>query len=693
MGQAFAWPVGCSLHHSKTRGLSLTPVRSTVKTVRLLLLLLTLSLPTIAFCGIFSIPGDAPTLDHAYQQCESGDTLLLYDGVYQTSLTLGDKDLTIASEYLFDPDSAFVQSTILLPEEGARLFTFENTEQVTFTLIGLTFQDVNLTDSSGVDNGGIVYGENLDLTVEHCTFSGNHAPYGSCLFVKDGHARLHANTFSDNSCEVFGGAVTFYNIDLDVSHNRFVRNLSDYYAGALVLSQCSGIARNNIFLGNYAMSGAGAIYAGTTEGSVESLHLDHNAFVDNVSLIGGAIYTLGIDTLRITGNLFRHNMAALDETQLPMAGALYIGPESESVDISGNEFHHNLAMNKGGVAVFSSDVDFHDNLLLRNQGNVHYALATQYANANQGMHARIYRNLFYENSEYTPGVDYSYGAISACNEGLLTAYENDFYGNTPYAAGLNPELQGQLTVSNNYWGDPSGPKHETANPEGLGDAVMAEVEVEPFATEPFTNRWLRAPEPFALCTPGDGVFSADSSLTFTWRAAEDATPIDTLRYTLELSRDASFTNPLTWSAGTDTSATVSGLDWETVYRWRVAVEDIFGLQASSETRALMLTDTAQPDGEDSPAELQISQLYPNPCEEMVRIVAAIPRPETVSIEVVNLAGEVVSTVQSGQLEAGEHSFAWQPQVDAGVYVVVLRAGTERVTRKLVHVKREQLVAS
>ncbi|MCB2212199.1 T9SS type A sorting domain-containing protein [bacterium] len=664
-----------------------------MKTVRLPLLVLTILLPTVAFCGILSVPGDAPTLADAYQRCESGDTLLLYDGMYQTSLTFGDKDLTIASEYLFDPDSAFIQSTILLPDENARLFTFDNTERVKVALVGLTFQEVNLSDSSGVDNGGIVYGDNLDLTIEHCTFSGNHAPYGSCLFVKDSRVRLHSNTFIENSCEVFGGAVTFYNVDIDITHNRFVRNLSNYYAGALVLSQCSGMARDNVFLGNYAVSGAGAIYAGTTEGSVESLHLDHNAFVDNVSLIGGAVYTLGIDTLRITGNLFRHNMATLDETQLPMAGALYIGPESESVDISGNEFHHNLALNKGGVAVFSSDVDFHDNLLLRNQGNVHYALATQYANANQGMHARVYRNLFYENSEYTAGVEYSYGAISACNEGLLTAYENDFYGNTPYAAGLNPELQGTLTVSNNYWGDPSGPKHGITNPAGMGDTVMAGVEIKPFATEPFTSRWLRAPEPFTLGVPVDGAFFADSSLTFSWQAAEDATPIDTLRYTLELSMDASFADPMTWSAGTDTFVTVSGLEWESVYRWRVIVEDIYGLQAMSGTRALMLTDTAQSAVDTSPAELQISQLYPNPCEQMVRIVAAIPRSETVSIEVVNLSGEVVSTVQNGPLTAGEHSFAWQPEVDAGVYVVVLRAGDERVTRKLVHVKREQLAAS
>ena len=66
------------------------------------------------------------------------------------------------------------------------------------------------------------------------------------------------------------------------------------------------------------------------------------------------------------------------------------------------------------------------------------------------------------------------------------ACNNDIYRNTEY--GVNVVDGASIGAENNYWGDPSGPYHETLNPSGKGDHASGNEEnllLTPFSNEPF----------------------------------------------------------------------------------------------------------------------------------------------------------------------------------------------------------------
>ena len=110
---------------------------------------------------------------------------------------------------------------------------------------------------------------------------------------------------------------------------------------------------------------------------------------------------------------------------------------------------------------------------------------------------------------------------------------NTFYGNTSYAV-FNASTT-VIDATYNYWGDPSGPYHETDNPDALGNAVSDYVDFEPWLEE---NPLDDAP------TIINGPIPDQSQ-------AEDAPP-----WTLDLSAYESDAE----DSGTDLDWSVSGVD-------------------------------------------------------------------------------------------------------------------------------------
>lgn len=77
-------------------------------------------------------------------------------------------------------------------------------------------------------------------------------------------------------------------------------------------------------------------------------------------------------------------------------------------------------------------------------------------------------------------------------------------------------------------------------------------------------------------------------------------------------------------------------------------------------------------------------LYPNPASNNATIVYSLNTESTVSIEVRDLAGKVVATVNAGQLAAGEHQATISTEALAsGVYTYTLTANGAQVTDKFV----------
>ena len=92
-------------------------------------------------------------------------------------------------------------------------------------------------------------------------------------------------------------------------------------------------------------------------------------------------------------------------------------------------------------------------------------------------------------------------------------------------------------------------------------------------------------------------------------------------------------------------------------------------------------------GSDVPEALQLSQNYPNPFNPSTRIDFALPEAAQVTLEVYNMLGQQVATLENGFLSAGQHSVSFDAtDLSSGIYLYRLQAGDQVLTRTLTLVK-------
>jgi len=92
-------------------------------------------------------------------------------------------------------------------------------------------------------------------------------------------------------------------------------------------------------------------------------------------------------------------------------------------------------------------------------------------------------------------------------------------------------------------------------------------------------------------------------------------------------------------------------------------------------------------GADIPESLQLSQNYPNPFNPTTKIDFALPEAAQVTLEVYNMLGQKVVTLENGHLSAGQHSVSFDASdLSSGIYLYRLQAGNQVLTRSLTLVK-------
>ncbi len=90
---------------------------------------------------------------------------------------------------------------------------------------------------------------------------------------------------------------------------------------------------------------------------------------------------------------------------------------------------------------------------------------------------------------------------------------------------------------------------------------------------------------------------------------------------------------------------------------------------------------------DVPTSLQLNQNYPNPFNPTTNIDFALPESAQVSLEVYNMLGQQVATLENGYLSAGQHSVTFDGSgLSSGVYLYRLQAGNQVLTRTLTLMK-------
>ncbi len=88
-----------------------------------------------------------------------------------------------------------------------------------------------------------------------------------------------------------------------------------------------------------------------------------------------------------------------------------------------------------------------------------------------------------------------------------------------------------------------------------------------------------------------------------------------------------------------------------------------------------------------PDELTLYQNYPNPFNPATQIVFALPTPEKVTLQILNILGQEVAVMDLGRLSAGRHQVTFSAKdLSTGIYFYRVEAGTMVAVRKMLILK-------
>ena len=88
-----------------------------------------------------------------------------------------------------------------------------------------------------------------------------------------------------------------------------------------------------------------------------------------------------------------------------------------------------------------------------------------------------------------------------------------------------------------------------------------------------------------------------------------------------------------------------------------------------------------------PTEFYLGQNYPNPFNAVSRVAFGLPEASRVTIRVFDLSGREVSTLVSGELQAGHHNVVFEAEsMVSGAYIVKMETSGLSAVRKIVLMK-------
>lgn len=90
---------------------------------------------------------------------------------------------------------------------------------------------------------------------------------------------------------------------------------------------------------------------------------------------------------------------------------------------------------------------------------------------------------------------------------------------------------------------------------------------------------------------------------------------------------------------------------------------------------------------DFPAELSLSDNYPNPFNASTIIEYALPEPGEVKISIYNINGQLIATPLDGSGQAGRHTLKWDAsRYSSGIYFYTLKTRGKTIAKRMVLIK-------
>lgn len=330
---------------------------------------------------IINIPQDYPTIQDGINAAYSGDTVLVAQGIYYENVgLLGNKKLTLASNYIFSEDTTDITHTII---HG--LDTMSGVIQILFTgyttnacyeINGFSIVNGNTTDYDG--GGGI---QVLDwdtvssrLLLQNLIIENNESnTIGGGISITDLYMDLSDTiimnniTVQNNLCRDGGGGMycEYANVDM---HDVVFENDSSYnYAfggGGAWFYHCNCRIDNISTIGNYTnvkmdVSHGGGLFFDESYASICNL-LSINNYPDDISATNSEIVLKNATTMSFETPGYQGYSIEVLESELTIVNSVLWRDDLDDYEISGDsesEVFISYSDIRGGESAISSYVN------------------------------------------------------------------------------------------------------------------------------------------------------------------------------------------------------------------------------------------------------------------------------------------------------------------------------------------------
>jgi hypothetical protein len=130
----------------------------------------------------------------------SGDTVLVWPGVYYENISFNGKHITVASLYITNPDKWYIYNTIIDGNQSGTCVTM-NEGQDTLKINGFTIRN-----GKG-DGGGGIYINQSDVSIKNCNIEYNFANAGGGIYAEHAIVYLSSTTIRYNHGKGVGGGI------------------------------------------------------------------------------------------------------------------------------------------------------------------------------------------------------------------------------------------------------------------------------------------------------------------------------------------------------------------------------------------------------------------------------------------------------------------------------------------------------
>lgn len=251
----------------------------------------------------------------------------------------------------------------------------------------------------------------------------------STVTVTSGDMLVDGNQISLNGYASQGGFIGFFNVDANIG-------------GISLSNTASGPA---FLIGNSSVSGQGVNIHDASMGL--EIYGDSNVTLNNVE----------------TSNIMSGQAMYVTDSEIDISSSVFDGGVSEGINIGGGS---SASMNDITVSNFAAPGIIMSGNSFTGSGLQVYHNLLGFLNYS----STIIDDSKIENNTIIGVAHAGEGSFEISNS-LIS--ENGVAGAD--SSGIIP-----LDASGNYWGDPSGPQHETLNPNGLGNAALGNTLIEPW---------------------------------------------------------------------------------------------------------------------------------------------------------------------------------------------------------------------